>query len=108
MNEIEYEQHIVHRMLLIYCKKHHQTNDELCESCAKLNEYAFTRLEKCKFGNAKPACKDCPVHCYKPDMRADIRNVMRFAGPRMAFYYPLDAWKHLLRKFHKKPERKNL
>jgi len=97
MNQIEYEQHIVQRMLLVFCKKQHNTKSGLCESCIELKNYALQRLEKCKFGNEKPACKVCPVHCYKPDMREKIRDVMRFSGPRMAFYYPIDAVKHLFR-----------
>jgi hypothetical protein len=31
-------------------------------------------------------------------MRQQIRDIMRFAGPRMMWYYPLDFIKHLLRK----------
>ena len=44
------------------------------------------------------ACKNCPVHCYKPEMREQIRIVMRWAGPRMLFYKPIAAIKHLLGK----------
>lgn len=99
MNQIEYEQHIVHRMLLIYCKRNHNSKNSLCETCVELKNYAFLRLEKCKFGNQKPACKACPVHCYKPEMREKIREVMRFSGPRMAWYYPVDSIKHL---FHQR------
>ncbi len=31
-----------------------------------LNAYADKRLDKCVFGENKPACKQCPVHCYQP------------------------------------------
>ena len=31
-----------------------------------LNAYADKRLDKCVFGEEKPACKQCPVHCYQP------------------------------------------
>ncbi len=102
MNQIEYEQYIVQRMLLIFCKRNHETNGELCDSCAKLRDYALLRLEKCTFGNEKPACKDCPIHCYKPEMREKIREVMRFSGSRMVWYYPVDSIKHLFRKSRKK------
>ena len=27
---------------------------------------ADKRLDKCVFGEEKPACKQCPVHCYQP------------------------------------------
>jgi len=102
MTQIEYEQHIVYRMLLVFCRKHHDSDKNLlCKNCTQLNNYAQLRLENCKFGNDKPACKKCPVHCYKPVMREQIREVMRYSGPRMAFYYPIDAVKHLFRKHNK-------
>ena len=50
------------------------------------------RLDGCKFGNDKPACKRCPIHYYKPEMREKIRSVMRWAGPRMMIY---DPWQRL-------------
>ncbi|VDY38931.1 Nitrous oxide-stimulated promoter [Salmonella enterica subsp. enterica serovar Daytona] len=31
--------------------------------------YAQKRLDKCVFGEEKPACKQCPVHCYQPAKR---------------------------------------
>ncbi|MBR5813546.1 MAG: nitrous oxide-stimulated promoter family protein, partial [Bacteroidaceae bacterium] len=55
------------------------------------------RLEHCKFGNGKSTCQKCPVHCYKPQMRERMRAVMRWSGPRMLLYYPIDAIKHLIR-----------
>jgi len=42
-------------------------------------------------------CKKCPIHCYKPDMRVKMRAVMRWAGPRMVLYHPIEAIKHLIR-----------
>ena len=37
------------------------------------------------------------LHCYKPDMRERMRKVMRWAGPRMILYDPIEAIKHLIR-----------
>ncbi len=67
-----------------------------CADCSELQAYAFKRIDKCKFGHAKPNCKDCPVHCYSPAMREKIREVMRYAGPRMIFRHPVMAIRHLL------------
>ena len=67
----------------------------LCPSCQSLLAYAHARLERCKFGNAKPSCTRCPVHCYKPAMRQQIRQVMRYSGPRMLLHYPVLAIRHL-------------
>ena len=45
--------------------------------------YAQKRLDKCVFGEEKPACKQCPVHCYQPAKREEMKQIMRWAGPRM-------------------------
>ena len=67
----------------------------LCGECRELLEYSLARLEHCKFGNAKTKCHKCPVHCYRPDMREKIRTVMRFSGPGMLLYHPLEALRYL-------------
>ena len=69
----------------------------LCPECAALLDYALRRLDSCRFGNGKPSCRKCPVHCYRADMRERIRTVMRWAGPRMIFHHPMAAARHLLR-----------
>ena len=56
--------------------------------------YATARLDRCKFGDGKTKCHKCPVHCYRPDMREKIREVMRFSGPRMMFYHPFEALRY--------------
>lgn len=94
MNKIKREKQTVERMIRLYCRKK-EGNKELCPECEKLRDYAFRRLERCKFGNAKSTCKKCPVHCYSPQMRGRIREVMRWAGPRMMLYHPVAALKHL-------------
>ena len=69
----------------------------LCPECAALLDYAHRRLDSCRFGNGKPSCRKCTVHCYRADMRERIRTVMRWAGPRMIFRHPMAATRHLLR-----------
>lgn len=81
-------------MIEIYCTGNHQSGS-LCQNCSDLLEYSVKRLDKCSFGEQKTSCKKCTVHCYKPDMREKIRNVMRYSGPRMFFYSPLEAIRHL-------------
>ncbi|MDD3078124.1 MAG: nitrous oxide-stimulated promoter family protein [Paludibacter sp.] len=95
MGDIEYEKDIVSKMILIYCRHKHRTQKGLCESCLDLEDYALNRLSKCSFGENKPACKVCKVHCYRPEMRKQIKIVMSYSGPRMLFYYPGDFLKHL-------------
>ena len=90
-------------MLGIYCRDHHQTRDALCDDCAKLLDYAHRRLAICPFGEAKPACNHCQVHCYSATMRERIKQVMRYAGPRMLTRHPVLALFHILDKIKKTP-----
>ena len=96
MNRIESEKKAVGIIIRLYCRRY-EGNKEFCQNCSDLLSYAETRLDKCKFGNEKPTCKKCPIHCYKPDMREKMRTVMRWAGPRMMIYHPIEAIKHLIR-----------
>lgn len=92
---IEREKRVVSLMIELYCRKK-LGYDHIPEEYRQLMEYAHRRLDGCKFGEHKSACKKCPVHCYKPDMRQRIREVMRWAGPRMILYSPMAAIRHLL------------
>ncbi len=94
MSRINEEQRVVEQMIRLYCRKK-EGNENLCESCSELLQYATKRLERCRFSNNKTTCKKCPVHCYSPKMRERIREVMRWAGPRMIIYHPIAAIKHL-------------
>ena len=101
-SRIAEEKVTVRQMVQIYCHGHHHplgeaSPDGLCPDCAALLDYAFTRLDHCRFGEQKTTCKKCPVHCYKPAMRQQMRQAMRYAGPRMMWYHPLAAIRHLLR-----------
>lgn len=96
MGRIESEKKTVGMMVRLYCKRF-EGNRYLCQECTELLSYAEERLDRCMFGNEKPTCKKCPVHCYKPEMRERVRKVMRWAGPRMMLYHPLKAIKHLIR-----------
>lgn len=90
------EQQVIRQMIQLYCRQK-EGNETLCDSCRELLEYATRRLDRCHYGAAKPTCRKCPIHCYRPDMKARIQTVMRWAGPRMLFHHPLAALKHLLR-----------
>ncbi|WP_322508569.1 nitrous oxide-stimulated promoter family protein [Anaerolinea sp.] len=84
-------------MSRIYCADHHGLPDgNLCMECQELLDYAFFRLEKCPYQEKKPTCANCPIHCYKPEMRERVRQMMRHAGPRMLLRHPILAIAHLL------------
>lgn len=92
----EKEKQVVSLMIKLYCNKKHHTKKELCDKCRHLTEYAAMRSDKCPFMEDKTFCSNCKVHCYKPDMREKIREVMRFSGPRMIFHHPVMAVNHLI------------
>ena len=92
----EKEKAVVSLMILLYCKKKHGTGDFLCPDCEALERYARERSDKCPFMENKTFCSNCEVHCYKPEMREKIRAVMRFSGPRMIFYHPVMAVRHVV------------
>ena len=90
------------KMVGIYCSDHHDGSvDSLCSFCRNFLDYAEVRLEKCPYGDDKPTCSNCPVHCYKPVQRAQAKEIMRFAGPRMLLRHPLLAIAHKLDGFRK-------
>ena len=93
---IEEEKAVVELMIRLYCRQC-EGHTELCPSCSELLNYACSRLDRCRYGESKPTCKKCPIHCYRPEMKVRIRKVMRWSGPRMMLYHPLAAIKHLLR-----------
>lgn len=93
-------------MVGIYCKGNHGSSANLCVDCQILLDYALKRLDNCKFQQNKPVCGRCTVHCYKPDMRGNIRQVMRYAGPRMIWQHPVLALWHLWDEVTRPPEKK--
>ncbi|MGQ9913037.1 MAG: nitrous oxide-stimulated promoter family protein [Thermogutta sp.] len=86
---IRRERATISAMIRIYCQKNHASAKNLCEDCQALLDYSLCRLDRCIFGEEKPTCVHCPVHCYKPAMRERVRAVMRFSGPWMMFYHPI-------------------
>lgn len=83
-------------MVRMYCR-HKEGNRDLCSDCAEVLDYANNRLSLCRFGNNKPTCRKCPVHCYNKEMLERIRAIMRRSGPRMLLYHPVEAVRHLKR-----------
>lgn len=93
----ENEKKAVLQMIEIYCSAKHASKGLICTDCRQLLRYAQERLSNCKYGNDKPTCSKCPIHCYKRDMREKIRLVMRYSGPRMIYKNPKLAVRHLLK-----------
>ncbi|WP_092110411.1 nitrous oxide-stimulated promoter family protein [Prevotella sp. KH2C16] len=92
----EEERKTVALMIRLYCK-HHLRQKVLSEEYQQLTEYCANRLAHCRWGDEKPTCRDCPVHCYAPAEREKIRTLMRWVGPRMMLYAPLRTIRHIMR-----------
>ena len=83
-------------MVAIHCRDKHGRRHDLCDACAALMDYATRRLDRCVFGDDKPTCANCTVHCYNAAMREQVRVVMRYAGPRMMWRHPFLALAHVV------------
>jgi hypothetical protein len=101
INQLKKERKTIETMIKMYCKNTHYPKDEICEECLTLLEYANKRLDHCCFGENKPTCEKCPIHCYKPEMREKVRNIMRYAGPRMIYTHPIMGFRHIFKKLRK-------
>lgn len=89
-------------MLRIHCRARHRAAAAdggaggLCADCDALLAYARKRLALCPYGTDKPTCVNCPIHCYGRRQREAVRDVMRYAGPRMLWRHPWLAIAHLI------------
>ena len=85
-------------MVGLYCRETHGRGSGLCVPCQRLLGYAFERIENCPWGDEKPTCANCSVHCYRAEERLQILEQMRYAGPRMLKRHPVLAILHLIDK----------
>jgi hypothetical protein len=93
---ISREKRTLRVMVEMYCNAKHGTEKgHLCESCTDVLNYAYKRIDRCVFKEMKPACNHCPIHCFKPDYKEKMREIMRYAGPRMTFRHPIMALRHV-------------
>ncbi len=103
MTRTEREILTVQKMIGIYCRGSHGRRTALCDECRALSAYAAQRVEKCPFGERKPVCSQCPIHCYAPAMKERIGRVMRYSGPKMTYRHPILALRHLIDKGNAHP-----
>ncbi len=103
---LERERLTVGKMIDLYCRLNHKKN-EICNDCRELKEFSSIRLKRCPFGDDKPICSECTVHCYSKEMRERIKIIMRFSGPKMILYHPLMAIMHIIDNRKKKKANKS-
>lgn len=89
-------------MVQLYCESHHQKS--LCDECQPLIEHAKQKLDRCVYGQEKPACKKCPIHCYKPQYKQQAKTIMKNTGLKMLLKHPILSYLHLKRSWKKFPE----
>ncbi|MDD5772013.1 MAG: nitrous oxide-stimulated promoter family protein [bacterium] len=89
------EKATIEKMSAIFCHGRHSSyarlpdgQGQLCPSCSELFNYSIERIKKCPHGMAKPRCAKCKIHCYRKDMRARMKEVMKYSGPRMLYRHP--------------------
>jgi hypothetical protein len=98
------EKKTVKKIIGLYCRNNHGNKDSFYAECQDLLDYAIIRIDQCPLGEDKPTCLNCPVHCYRPAMREEIRQMMRYAGPWMLFRHTLLTVIHLFDGLRKAPE----
>lgn len=85
-SKVEGDIRILEKFIQIYCDTKHNTVEKteekglvLCEECWETLNYATYRREVCPL-DPKPTCKNCEIHCYKPEYRHRIKEIMRHSG----------------------------
>ncbi len=94
---LDREKETVKNIILIHCKN--KSDDEICNNCEELIKYALRRLDSCPFGEEKPVCAKCKIHCYELDKREKIKTVMKKSGYKMLFYHPILLFLHFIDSF---------
>jgi len=100
--ELATEGQTIKVMVELYCRDHHDCQSPPCAECRELIEYAIARVRQCPLQERRTTCGKCEIHCYKPVMKKQIKEVMRYAGPRMLKAHPLLTAKHILKGMIKK------
>ena len=88
---VEDEVHLVDSMIDLYAAAHRfnssqsdaENSNPAVPDTEMLKAYTHKRLEQCRYRD-------------KPEMRRQIRMVMRYSGPRMLFRHPVLSLQHLI------------
>ena len=90
------EARTIDAMIKLHCREKHHC-ESLCQECLELQQFCYLRLSRCPYGEKKPTCQNCSIHCYRgaKDLRAEVRDIMRQVGPKMLWHHPVLAIQHL-------------
>ena len=81
----------------IYCNAHHAGAKDaagLCPQCRTTVDATLARAQACPYGH-EHNCQDCDTQCQRGQAQQDVRAMMRYAAPRMAFSHPLMTIEYL-------------
>ena len=85
----------------IYCHGTHsgmvRDANGLCPECRETVETTLQRTIVCPYGHVGN-CQDCTLHCQRGDAQRRIKEMMRYAAPRMAVRHPLMTAEYLRKK----------
>lgn len=95
---------LLESMVRDYCKRHYG-GERLCDNCKAFLTYALTRLAYCPFGENKPTCLKCKIHCYRSEQKETAKIIMRQEGPRMLFKHPVLTVEHMIKNLKEAPEK---
>nr|WP_245617912.1 nitrous oxide-stimulated promoter family protein [Carnobacterium gallinarum] len=62
-----------------------------------MQDYVYSRLVSCRFGEEKTTCKKCLVHCYQEKYQRQMKRIMRYSGPKRIVKHPLLCIQHRFR-----------
>ena len=99
----EMEKESFRLMTEIYCHgKHHSRKGELCPECCEFLEFAREKTDRCPFMETGTSCSKCKNHCYSGKWENYVKDIMRYAGPRMLLLHPEYSLLHGMMKMKKK------
>ena len=85
----------------IYCSAHHDGTPKdaagLCASCRQAIDRTLERTASCPYGH-EGNCQDCDIHCQRGEAQLRIKEIMRYAAPRMTLRHPLMTMEYLRKK----------
>ena len=103
-NRTARDRKVLEAMGRIFCKAHHSGEKDpcaLCSLCHEIVEVTLVRTASCPYGH-EGNCQDCAIHCQRGEAQERIREIMRYAAPRMVLRHPLMTMEYLRRKAAKR------
>lgn len=92
--KIDNKKDILNHMIRIYCKKHHNTDETLCNDCSDLLEYSENVLNQCEIDDELDSEK---FKYYYDDIEKmeKLKEIMKYSGFRIMLYHPIISIRHI-------------